>query len=78
MKVGIGADHGGFEMKQQLAKLLQKEGHEVIDFGNKVYDTDDDYPDFAIPLARSVSGREVERGILVCGSGVAPPWLPIK
>ena len=38
MKVGIGADHGGFEMKQQLAKLLAKEGHEVVDFGNKVYD----------------------------------------
>ena len=70
MKVGIGADHGGFEMKQQLAKLLAKEGHEVVDFGNKIYDTDDDYPDFAIPLARSVASREVERGILVCGSGV--------
>jgi Ribose 5-phosphate isomerase RpiB len=39
MKVGIGADHGGFEMKQQLAKLLAKEGHEVVDFGNKVYNT---------------------------------------
>ena len=36
MKVGIGADHGGFEMKQQLAKLLANEGHEVVDFGNKV------------------------------------------
>ena len=55
MRVGIGADHGGFEMKQQLAKLLAAEGHEVVDFGNKVYDTDDDYPDFAIPLARAVA-----------------------
>src|SRR5271157_334761 len=70
MKVGIGADHGGFEMKQQLAKLLAKEGHEVVDFGNKVYDTDDDYPDFALPLARAVANGEVERGVLVCGSGV--------
>jgi ribose 5-phosphate isomerase B len=70
MKVGVGADHGGFEMKEQLAKLLAKEGHEVVDFGNKVYDTDDDYPDFAIPLARAVAYGEVERGILVCGSGV--------
>jgi ribose 5-phosphate isomerase B len=34
MKVGVGADHGGFEMKQQLAGLLEKEGHEVVDFGN--------------------------------------------
>ena len=50
MKVGIGADHGGFEMKQQLAQLLAEEGNEVIDFGNKIYDASDDYPDFATPL----------------------------
>src|SRR2546430_15282155 len=70
MKVGVGADHGGFEMKQQLAELLTSEGHEVVDFGNKVYDTNDDYPDFTIPLARAVAAGNVERGILVCGSGV--------
>ena len=70
MKVGIGADHGGFEMKQQLAKMLAAAGHEVVDFGNKVYDTEDDYPDFAIPLARAVAEGDVERGVLVCGSGV--------
>lgn len=70
MKVGVGADHGGFEMKEQLAKLLTSQGHEVIDFGNKVLDRNDDYPDFAIPLARAVANGDVERGILVCGSGV--------
>lgn len=70
MKVGLGADHGGFEMKTQLAKLLAEAGYEVVDFGNKAYDTDDDYPDFAIPLARAVAGGDVERGILICGSGV--------
>lgn len=70
MRVGVGADHGGFEMKEQLAKLLTTEGYEVVDFGNKVYDANDDYPDFAIPLARAVASGEVERGILVCGSGV--------
>jgi ribose 5-phosphate isomerase B len=70
MKVGVGADHGGFEMKEQLARLLATEGHEVVDFGNKVYDTNDDYPDFAIPLARAVASGEIERGVLVCGSGV--------
>jgi hypothetical protein len=37
MKVGVGADHGGFEMKQELAKLLAGEGHDVVDFGNKTY-----------------------------------------
>lgn len=70
MKVGIGADHGGFEMKEQLSKLLLAEGHEVVDFGNKVNDSSDDYPDFAIPVARAVASGKVERGILVCGSGV--------
>ena len=70
MKVGVAADHGGFEMKRQLAKLLATEGHQVLDFGNKVYDADDDYPDFAIPLAHAVAAGEVKRGVLVCGSGV--------
>jgi ribose 5-phosphate isomerase B len=70
MKVGIGADHGGFEMKEKLAKSLAKDGHEVVDFGNDVYESDDDYPDFAIPLARAVANGEVERGVLVCGSGI--------
>ena len=70
MKVGLGADHGGFEMKWQLAKLLADEGYEVVDFGAKEYDPSDDYPDFAIPLARAVSRGDVERGVLLCGSGV--------
>jgi ribose 5-phosphate isomerase B len=70
MKVGVAADHGGFEMKRQLAKLLAAEGHEVIDFGNSVYDANDDYPDFAVPLARAVAIGDVKRGVLVCGSGV--------
>ena len=70
MKVGIGADHGGFVMKQQLARKLAEQGHEVIDFGNMVYDADDDYPEFAIPLARAVASGYVERGVLLCGSGV--------
>jgi ribose 5-phosphate isomerase B len=69
MKLGLAADHGGFEMKQQLAKLMVA-GYEVVDFGNKVYDANDDYPDFAIPLARAVARGDVERGILLCGSGV--------
>ena len=70
MKVGIGADHGGFEMKRELIALLAGEGHEVVDFGNNSYEESDDYPDFAIPLARAVARGDVERGVLVCGSGV--------
>ena len=70
MRVAIAADHGGFDMKEELAQKLAAEGHEVVDFGNKVFDADDDYPDFAIPLARAVASAVVERGILLCGSGV--------
>jgi ribose 5-phosphate isomerase B len=70
MKLGIAADHGGFEMKQQIVGLLGAEGHEVVDFGNKVQDSNDDYPDFAIPLARAVAAGVVERGVLLCGSGI--------
>ena len=70
MRIGIGADHGGFQMKEQLAKKLAEQGHEVIDFGNMAFDPDDDYPDFAIPLARAVANGFVERGVMLCGSGV--------
>jgi ribose 5-phosphate isomerase B len=70
MKVGLAADHGGFQMKQEIAKLLTAEGYEVEDFGNNEYEPGDDYPDFAIPLARAVSSGEVDRGVLLCGSGV--------
>lgn len=70
MKIGVGADHGGFEMKEQLVRLLANEGYEIVDFGNRTYDNNDDYPDFALPVARAVASREVQRGILVCGSGV--------
>lgn len=70
MRVGVGADHGGFEMKEQLTRLLIEDGHQVVDFGDRTYDSNDDYPDFAIPLARAVVSGEIERGILVCGSGV--------
>jgi ribose 5-phosphate isomerase B len=70
MRVGIGADHGGYEMKEQLAKRLAADAHEVVDFGNTVFDASDDYPDFAIPLARAVASGTVDRGILLCGSGV--------
>src|SRR5207302_8897327 len=57
-------------MKRQLAKFLATEGHEVVDFGNKVYDVDDDYPDFAVALAHAVLAGDVKRGHLGCGSGV--------
>jgi len=70
MKLGMAADHGGYEMKQKIYPLLCARGHKVVDFGNLLYDRDDDYPDFAIPLARAVAAGVVERGVLLCGSGI--------
>jgi ribose 5-phosphate isomerase B len=70
MRIGIATDHGGFVLKEDLLVRLKKAGHEVVDFGAHSLETGDDYPDFVIPLARSVAAGEVDRGIAVCGSGV--------
>ena len=70
MKIALAADHGGFDMKQGLITRLREAGHEVRDFGAAKLDPDDDYPDYIIPLARAVAGGEVDRGIVICGSGV--------
>lgn len=70
MRVAIGADHAGYDLKQELAKLLAADGHEALDVGAHALDADDDYPDFAIAVGESVRNGEAERGIVVCGSGV--------
>ena len=70
MRIGIAADHGGFEMKVQLVEELKTAGHEVSDFGAFDLVAEDDYPDFVIPLARAVVKGEVIRGLAICGSGV--------
>ena len=70
MKIGIAADHGGYELKNILQSFLKDKGYDVIDFGAFELDSADDYPDFIIPLARAVAQKEVERGVAVCGSGV--------
>jgi ribose 5-phosphate isomerase B len=68
--VGIAADHGGFELKAFLAGKLREAGYEVTDFGDRQLKSDDDYPDFVIPLARAVAAGTVDRGVGICGSGV--------
>lgn len=70
MKIVIGADHGGFELKEFLKKFLSSFDYEVIDLGNHMYDPKDDYPDFAIPVARYISEKNADKGILICGSGI--------
>jgi len=70
MRIGIATDHGGFGLKEELLARLRAVGHEVLDFGAHTWNSGDDYPDFVVPLARSVAAGEVERGVAVCGSGV--------
>src|ERR1044071_1618537 len=70
MRIGIATDHGGFGLKEALLARLRAAGHEVLDFGAHSLNSGDDYPDFVIPLARSVAAGEVERAVAVCGSGV--------
>ena len=70
MRIGIAADHGGFDMKERMAAALKSAGHEVTDFGALLLDSADDYPDFVIPLAKAVATGEQERGIALCSSGV--------
>jgi ribose 5-phosphate isomerase B len=70
MRIGIAADHGGFELKQIIQPFLLSLNYEVIDFGAYEQNNLDDYPDFVIPLSKAVAAKEVERGIAICGSGV--------
>jgi ribose 5-phosphate isomerase B len=70
MKISIGADHAGYEMKQQLVELVKELGHTVHDVGTFDPGKPDDYPDFAALVAQDIRSGKAERGLLVCGSGV--------
>lgn len=70
MRIGIAADHGGFELKVQLTGVLKTAGYEVVDFGAHELVPEDDYPDFIVPLARAIAKGEIDRGVAICGSGV--------
>jgi len=69
MRIAVGADHAGYSLKQEVARELQRLGHDVLDKGTFNEDAVD-YPDFAEAVGESVISGESERGVLVCGSGV--------
>lgn len=69
MRVAIGADHAGFELKEQLKHVLDDLHVEYVDVGTRSTDSVD-YPDFAAAVAHGVAERSVDRGVLVCGSGI--------
>jgi ribose 5-phosphate isomerase B len=69
-RIGIASDHGGFEMKEYIVERLRQSGFVVTEYGNRLLEPGDDYPDYVIPLARAVACEKVDRGIAICGSGV--------
>jgi ribose 5-phosphate isomerase B len=68
MRIAVGSDHRGVDMRVKLVELLGRLGQQVVDVGS--YDQQDDYPDIAAVVARKVASREVDRGILICGTGL--------
>ncbi|MDA1227496.1 MAG: ribose 5-phosphate isomerase B [Chloroflexi bacterium] len=70
MKIAVGADHAGYTAKEPIKALLKSLGHEVVDVGAYEVDPLDDYPDIAKILADTVASGDVDRGIMLCGSGV--------
>ena len=77
MKIAIGCDHAGFQLKQVLIAHLREQGHQLRDFGTDSEESVD-YVDFVIPLSRAVVRGEFERGIFCCGSGIGPAVAACK
>ena len=71
----VGADHAGFELKTKLIDELKRLGYDPVDVGAPTLDPQDDYPDFARPVAEAVSRGEVQRGVLTCGSGLGMSFV---
>lgn len=69
MKLGIGCDHAGLELKNEILSLLEDLGFECVDFGTDSTQSVD-YPDFGEKVSEAVSSGEIERGILICGTGI--------
>ena len=69
MKIGIGSDHGGFELKEFIKGYLEEKGHHLEDYGTHSTESVD-YPEFGEKVARAVAGEEVEVGIIFCGTGL--------
>ncbi len=69
MKVAVGCDHAGYEMKTQLVPWLKEQEHDVLDLGTNS-NAPVDYPDFARAVGRALTSGQAERGVIICGSGV--------
>jgi ribose 5-phosphate isomerase B len=70
VKIAAGADHGGYAIKEAVVRRLRSQGHEVVDVGTDSAETSVDYPTFAHRVAEMVAAGGVDRGLLVCGTGL--------
>src|SRR5438105_2283584 len=70
MTIYLGADHGGFKLKESIKEMLHGEGYDIVDLGAAEYVPDDDYPDYAAKVGEAIDKNPtVDRGILICRSG---------
>ena len=77
MKISIACDHGGLQLKNDLAAYIKSLGHTVCDFGTNSLDSCD-YPDFAKPAAKAVASGECDRGVVVCTTGIGVSMVANK
>lgn len=70
MKIGIACDHNGMKLKSEIISYLKNLNYNVIDLGPNKFDKNDDYPDYAFKLGEAICDGEVNRGILICGTGI--------
>ncbi len=70
MKIAIGSDHAGYEMKEHIKKYLKEKGYEYHDFGAETLDPQDDYPIYGEKVAKAVASGNYDRGIAICGTGI--------
>jgi len=70
MKIAIGSDHAGFQLKEEVKKFLKDKGYEYEDVGAKTLDPNDDYPEYGQKVAEAVASGKYDRGIAICGTGI--------
>ena len=70
MRVAVGADHAGFNLREAVISTIEAAGHQAIYLGAHEYDAEDDYPDCTAPVAASVQSGDSDRGVMLCGSGI--------
>jgi len=70
VKIAIGGDHAGFELKENVKKFLKEKDYEYRDFGAETLDPQDDYPEYGRKVAEAVASGEYDRGIVICGTGM--------